>query len=285
MKDGKQQWHPAFGAALRIELADELDKLQIEDEHLLSKKPMQVDYLIVKNDENQVIHKNIGQLFRKYNIVEYKSPEDNLSINDFYKAYGYACFYQSDTEKITEVLPEELGITFVCNHYPRKMLKHIQRVRGITVKKREDGIYELIGDPIHMQLIITNKLTKEKNLWMQSLRNDLKSGGEIRSLVEAYDKKKNQPYYQAVMEVIIQANWKEAEVEKQMCEALKKLFEDDFHEAEVRGEKNGERKGIKALVEVLHDLKMSQKEIADKIMEKFGVSMIDAENYVKAYYK
>lgn len=85
MKDGKIQWHPAFAAALRIELADELEKVQIEEEHLLGRKPMQVDCLVVKRNKNQQIHKNIGQLFREHNIIEYKSPEDSLSINDFYK--------------------------------------------------------------------------------------------------------------------------------------------------------------------------------------------------------
>lgn len=147
MNDGRLQWHPAFGAVLRIELGEELSKVQIEEEHLLSKKPMQIDYLIVKLEKGQKIHKNIGQLFRPYNIVEYKSPDDNLSINDFYKVYGYACFFQSDTEKVMEIHPRDIGITFVCNHYPRKMLRHIQETRGITVKKREKGIYELVGDP------------------------------------------------------------------------------------------------------------------------------------------
>ena len=52
---------------------------------------------------------------------------------------------------------------------------------------------------------------------MQSLRNNLHSGGEIRDLIDAYDKKKTQPLYQAVMDVILQANWKEAEVENEMC--------------------------------------------------------------------
>ena len=103
MKDGRVQWHPAFGAVLRIELGDELEKVQIEEEHLLGSKPMQVDFLVVKVDKKQKIHKNIGKLFRKYNIIEYKSPEESLSINDFYKAYGYACFYQSDTERVMEI--------------------------------------------------------------------------------------------------------------------------------------------------------------------------------------
>lgn len=32
-----------------------------------------------------------------------------------------AFFYQSNTEKIKEIDPAELTITFVSNHYPREM--------------------------------------------------------------------------------------------------------------------------------------------------------------------
>ena len=46
--------------------------------------------------------------FREHNIIEYKSPDDYLGINDFYKAYGYVCFYQSDTEEEGQINPEEL---------------------------------------------------------------------------------------------------------------------------------------------------------------------------------
>ena len=50
-KDSKIQWHPAFDAALQIELGDEAKYLTFEPEHLLSKKPMQIDVL-VKNEKN-----------------------------------------------------------------------------------------------------------------------------------------------------------------------------------------------------------------------------------------
>ncbi|WP_456111090.1 hypothetical protein [Roseburia inulinivorans] len=44
--DDKIQWHPAFDAALQIELEDEAEYLEFEPEHLLSKKPMQIDVLV-----------------------------------------------------------------------------------------------------------------------------------------------------------------------------------------------------------------------------------------------
>lgn len=45
-KDDKIQWHPAFDAALQIELGDEAKYLEFESEHMLTKKPMQIDVLV-----------------------------------------------------------------------------------------------------------------------------------------------------------------------------------------------------------------------------------------------
>ena len=101
-KDDKIQWHPAFDAALQIELGDEAKYLEFESEHMLTKKPMQIDVL-VKNDKHVKIQKNIGRIFRQYNIIEYKSPKDDLNIDDFYKTYAYACIYKSDTEAVDRI--------------------------------------------------------------------------------------------------------------------------------------------------------------------------------------
>ena len=48
MDKAKLQWHPAFGAALRITLQDEMKYLEVYEEYLLSKKPLQMDILIIK---------------------------------------------------------------------------------------------------------------------------------------------------------------------------------------------------------------------------------------------
>ncbi len=62
--DEKIQWHPAFDAALQIELGEETKYLEFDSEHLLSKKPMQIDVL-VKNERHVKIQKNIGRIFRQ----------------------------------------------------------------------------------------------------------------------------------------------------------------------------------------------------------------------------
>lgn len=63
MDKAKLQWHPAFGAALRITLQDEMRYLEMHEEYLLSKKPLQMDILIIKKLKDIQIRKDIGRIF------------------------------------------------------------------------------------------------------------------------------------------------------------------------------------------------------------------------------
>ena len=248
MKEAKLQWHPAFGAALRITLQDELQYLEMREEYLLSKKPLQMDILIIKKLKDVPIRKTIGRIFRKHNIIEYKSPGDSLSINDFYKVYGYACIYQSNTNRIKEVDPQELTLTFVCSRYPRNLLQYLKSVRGIRTEYQGDGIYYLKGDPIPMQLLIAPKLTGRENYWLQSMRTDLQAGKEIQQLMREYEKHRKSKDYAAVMDLITRANWEQMEVEKKMCDALKELFAEELKEADSNGRTEGIQQGKREMI-------------------------------------
>ena len=143
MAEGRLQWHPAFSAAFHIELNDELENLYIEEEHMLSKKPLQIDMLIIKKDKEKAVRKNIGRIFREHNIVEYKEPDDYLSLNDFYKVYAYACLYTALTEREDEIRTKEMSITFISYRYPRKLERYLERNRRYRFEEREKGIYEI----------------------------------------------------------------------------------------------------------------------------------------------
>lgn len=261
MEKTKLQWHPGFSAALKMTLESEKECLEIHEEFQLSKKTLQIDILIVKKLKETTIKKSIAKLFRDHNIIEYKAPDDYLSINDFYKVYGYACIYQSDTDRVKEVDPETLTLTFVCSHYPREMLKHLKQVRGIHVEKHGPGIYYLKGDPIPMQLLIVKELSKAENYWLQILRTDLKAGPEIRELMTNYEKNKKSKDCVAVMNLIARANWKQMEVEKKMCDALKELFADELKEADERGREQLLAEQVKKKLQK----KKSISEIADEL--------------------
>lgn len=279
MTDGRLQWHSGFSAALRVELEDGLDELCIEDEHMLSKKPMQIDVLVVKKKGEQPIRKNIGRIFRKHNIIEYKSPEDYLSINDFYKVYGYTCFYQSETKRVKDIPPEEITMTFICNHYPQKLLEHLKKFKGIEVEKQEAGLYYLLGDSFPIQLVIVKELSKEENYWLQNLRCNLKTGEEIQEVVRRYEQVKHKAYYSDVMNLIVRANQKQMEEEKNMCEALNELFAEELKEADLRGRKEGRKEGrsvgqiekLKELVQKKLAKNQSIEKIADDLVEDVEV--------------
>lgn len=50
MEDNNQkiQWHQAFVGAMHCELGDDQEKLIFEQEYSITKKPLQVDLLIIK---------------------------------------------------------------------------------------------------------------------------------------------------------------------------------------------------------------------------------------------
>ena len=134
------QWHPVFYAGVQIELQDEADKLIFNDEYQLSTKPMEIDVLIIKKDTKEKIHKNIGRIFRTYNIIEYKSPTDYFSMDDFYKVMAYAYFYKADTGKVNEIPIEEITLTFVCKNYPQTLITHLKEEWGCSIEQIESGI-------------------------------------------------------------------------------------------------------------------------------------------------
>lgn len=226
-KESVLQWHPAFFAGLQIELAEEAEYLEFESEHMLSSKPMQMDVLIIKNNKNRQIKKNIGRIFRTHNIVEYKSPDDYLSLDDFYKVYGYACFYKSDTGKVNEIRAEEITISFVCNHYPREMFRHLEARRHCRIKEEEKGIYYVSDVLFQIQVIVQKQLSEDTNLWLRSLTNDLKEKKETERLLCAYKKHEKERLYQSIMNIIVRANEERFKV-NDMCEALDEILEYHF---------------------------------------------------------
>lgn len=255
------QWHPANYAGLQIEFEDEKEYLSFEDEHQLGTKPMAIDILIIKNTEGYKVKKNIGRIFRKYNIIEYKSPDDYLSIDDFYKVYGYTCFYKADTPSVNQISVNELTITFISRKYPRKLLRHLELERGFAIQKIESGIYYIVGDAIPIQFIVANKLSQTENLWLKGLTNQLHNYELTAALTKDYYEHKQNTLYESVMDIIMRANKKQFEEANNMCEAMKEFIWEHYGDEIMKekqasftnGTQNGERK-VNTLIFKLSEL-------------------------------
>ena len=261
------QWHPAFYADIQIELEAEADLLIFENEHQLGTKPKEIDVLIVKKEQEVPVRKNIGRIFRKYNIVEYKSPTDYLSIDDFYKVYGYACFYKADTSREDSIKIQDITITFVCHRYPRSLIRHLKEERGYQITGVEDGIYYIIGDKIPIQMILTKELSEKHNLWLKSLTDDLE-GADIRwRLIEQYGEHKENKLYKSVMNLIVRANQDKFKEVKTMCEALEELMKDEMEAKKAEGKMEGKTEGkAESVLDLLVDLGEVPEKLQAEIM-------------------
>lgn len=313
------QWHPAFYAGLQIELEKDAANLTFENEHQLGMKPKQIDVLIVKKKSDIPIQTNLGRIFKQYNIVEYKSPTDYLSIDDFYKVYGYACFYKAEAATADEIPIDEITITFVCQHYPQKLIAHWQRKRGYRILKYESGIFYIEGDFIAIQLIVLSLLSREKNMWLGNLTDDLQEDACMDRMICEYEHHKDNELYRSVMDIIVRANKDKLEGGRGMCDAffeldyVKKRMDDYRKEGMAQGISQGMAqgisqgmaqgisqgmaqgitqgisqgfaKGIKPLVELCQEFGLSAGETRKRLADKFSITEEAAQAYMVQYWK
>ena len=262
-KTEKLQWHPAFYAELQIELEEESENLIFENEHQLGTKPKEIDVLIIKKNKDISIQKNIGKIFRKYNIIEYKSPEDSLGINDFYRVFGYTYFYKADTKEEESIRIEYITISFVCKRYPYKLIKYLVK-RGKLIEKADEGILYIKGWEMPVQLIVTSRLSEKKNFWLKNLTDDLRNKKTVDKMLEEYGKHRNNIYYKSVMDIIVRANGSMFKEECGMCDAMMEILKDRI---EVLNQKSSEET-LDMFLNLTERLEMLGGKIPSELREK-----------------
>ena len=197
------------------------------------------------------IRKNIAAIFREVNLLEYKSPGDYISIDDFYKVYGYACLYAS----FQEVPVTNLTISFVESRYPKKLIGHLKSIRKYTVEEKSPGIYTVIGDILPIQIIDSRRLSADENLWLRELHNGL-APQEIRRVITEAHRKGKAARIEAYLDAIIRANINSIEGAFEMSGTTMSLgevldragvLEKLLPYAEARGEATGEERRALAI--------------------------------------
>lgn len=216
MGDRKVQWHPGFAAALDLELREYRADLQYEKEYNLNTKPLSIDLLVIKKKANVHIDNDVGKIFRGHNILEYKSPDDSLDIDTFYKVSGYACLYKSYS---------------LSNPYP--------------------GIYYVEGNVLFStQIIVTGELEAEDHIWLRALSTRMRPQ-DMRRLFEYAVRlggKYDRELVDSVLEVSIRANEAAAEAlleeGEEMSGALLELVEPLIQKRERDAWNNGKDQGL-----------------------------------------
>ena len=256
VSEQKIQWHPGFTAAMKLELIRYADQLTFHEEYLLNAKPIQMDLLIIEKKEGLEIENVIARHFRRYNVFEYKSPEDEMNIDTFFKVNAYACLYKAAAQHVDQIRAEDILVTLVRAHKPVKLLEWLEE--SYSVNQEYSGIYyaEKAGF-FSVQLIISEELPEGEAVWLQSLTDRLeKQQAEkvLAKLEETLYGEYERTLIEAILKVSMTANKelykKVGEEERIMFDALREIMESDFQKAENRGEMKKARETTMKLAEM-----------------------------------
>ena len=232
--DAKIQWHPAFCAAAELELRLNKADLEFKREYNLSKKPLQMDLLIIEKRKNVQIQNEIGRIFRRHNVIEYKSLDDAVTIHDFFKTLGYAYLYKGLGEKVDQIPLEELTISLFRAIVPKQLFNKLAGY-GYAIEMQVSGIYYVQGLAIPAQIIVTSELESQNHESLKVLsksaeKEDIQKFTEMsKNFKEPGDKEKAD----AVLQVSVVANkekYDEVRRSTGMCEALRELMKDEIEE-------------------------------------------------------
>ncbi len=270
----KIDWHSGFVNAMKLELLANEKDLEYEDEHLIANRAQRINLLIIKKIRTVKIVNEVGAIFDKYNIVEYKSPEDSLTLGDFYKVLGYTGIYLEELHRYDEYGRDAFTMTFVRRRKPAKLFEYLKR-DGHEVSHVKKGIYEINGHlPFRTQIIVSREWDDEEaeiHTWLRSLTNESK-GKELNGILVSTPKLgyEHKQLADGVMNVFARANMeliREVKEEPTMCEAINELFAE-----ETKKEKDRADAAIKRIGEVETELGETRTELG-KTKTKLGEAM------------
>ena len=286
-KEQRKQWHMGFYGAMELEFRENRNSLEFYREYQLSKKPLEMDMLIVRKNRDVLLKNKIGEIFRKHNIIEYKSPNDVLGIDQFYKGIAYVCLYKSLGQKADEISASELTLTFIRERYPSKLIGQL-RSMNCEIIECSPGIYSVANNLLFpVQIVVTSQLETEGHLSLKVLSDRIDREcaklflRKMRRLQEPGDRDN----VDAVLQISVSANkrlYDEIKEDNRMCDALRELMKDEIEEekskaiAEGRAEGRAEGKldSIKALMK---NLKIS----AEQAMEYIGIPKNEYKKYMQ----
>ena len=233
-KTEKLQWHPAFCAATELELRQDLDVLELIPEYNLSKKPLQIDLVIIKKmDWKRTLQNEIGHIMRGHNILEYKGPGDELTIDSFFKVIGYASLYKAQGIAVNKISASEVTVSFFRNAYPKALFQELKK-EGYILKKMYPGIYYVRGKvPFPVQVVVTSQLERKAHCSLRVLTTqvEMQDAELFLEQIHYLESKNERSNIDSVLQVSVNANKQVYSLlrrKNEMCEALRELMKDEI---------------------------------------------------------
>lgn len=243
MPKNSVNWHSAIISGFRIEWRDYENILTYRPEFTLNTGSRRIDCMIEKEPGSGDIPSPIASRFRHYNLIDYKSPHESMSITNYHKVLSYAHslpdFFHS------EQIFSELTITLVTHRYPRKLFRYLTEKLGKNLEKIIPGLYYIDKEICHFQIVVLQELPSEEYLWLHCLTNALPPDAPLHQLGHIYRNHKEETDYRNFMNTLIRANHLQKGLDRFMCEALYELFNDYYAEEIAEKLSDAEEQGLK----------------------------------------
>ena len=225
-------------------------------EYNLSKQPIRMDLLIVKNNNNGKavkIKNEIGYIMKTYNIIEYKSPADVLTIDDFVKTLAYAYMYKGCAKRVNYIPLEDMTVSIFSNAFPRRMFEELKK-KGLMIEEMYPGIYYVTGELlIPVQIVVISRLKAEKHSSLRVLSDKADKKDVERFLEEAgkMTAQVDKANVDAILQASVTANfdlYEEIRSENDMCDALRLLMKEEIKEEMEQRYSDGKFDSIKIIM-------------------------------------
>lgn len=228
-------WYPGFASAMQLELSAYRDVLTFETEHELNRQPLRIDLLVVKKNPNVHIENDVAAAFRGHNVMEFKSEQDSLTIDDLSKALAYGHLYKSYGPTVDAIRFDDVTVTLVRRRRPEGLFASMASY-GHEAAASAPGIYRLGGLGLPVQVVITDELDPANHIWLASLASDLETIQlkRLASTAAALEDKGSRELAEAVMDVVTMANSDAVErlkKEDDVYKTLREIMQPEIDEA------------------------------------------------------
>lgn len=286
ISDTKIQWHPGFVAAMALEFGENRGDLIYEKEYNLNTKPLEIDLLVIKKDPGVQVVNELGKLFRGHNIIEYKSPEDHLDIDSFYKTIAYGCLYKAYGRVLDERAAVDITISLVRDARPDGLFRYFRK-HHVRVVNPYRGVYHIADAALFpTQIIVGKELEEKAHIWLRALSDQMKEQEmeELLKKISGLTGKLDRQLADSVLEVTTSAN--EQLVERmrggkdRMSKTLLRIMKPEIDEIVEDRVQEEMRNAIKCAVKSFRELGVDDERIKGLLVKNHKLTSSEAAMYL-----
>ena len=269
----RSDWHTGFESVLRLDTFDYGSGVHIRTEEVLGEEPPRADFIVLVEEPGIYMDKAIYQIFRRYNVLEYKNPNDDLNERVLRKVIGYANFYIGLAEHEEDIRSDEVTISIFRAKKNPQMFRRMMDA-GTLEADEVKGIYHVKGyTDLPYQIVITSELEGAEYVAHRAV-SDRAEEADVKELIDIGKDETNdvkRRHFRVLLKFVAEKNPELLADIRRRDEEMATTWKDIFRE-DIDKERAEER------VETEQQTKMAD---IRNVMDAFGVSIENAMDALK----